>query len=377
MRNLVLGLVIVLGLVTMACGSSGDTPTATSAAGTTATTGGAATASATATPSPTAATPTTPTASPSGSASSGDATKVVFATGFTPNVQFAPFYLAADRGYYAAEGLDVEIKHGASPDLLSQVGSGGVDFGVTTGDQLALARINGVPVKYVMATFQKYPVGAVALADSGVSLKTPAALKGKNIGVSQANGTTYLGLLALLHQAGLTVDDVHVTIIGFTEVEALLQKRVEAAMTFLTNEPAQVQALGVPVQSLAVSDFVKMVGSGVVTSDQMLAQHPEVVQKFVNATLKGLADAQADPDAAFEAALKRMPELAPDKQPIQRQVLEHTLTFMRQPEGHPFGWTDPEAWASTQDVLKAVGMTDKTIDPAEFFTNEFVDKAGS
>ncbi|MBX6342350.1 MAG: ABC transporter substrate-binding protein, partial [Thermomicrobiaceae bacterium] len=353
MRRILLTLLIGLGLLAAACGSSGGAPTATSNAGAPAASPrrSATQAAASGTPTATAATP------------SGERVKVVLATGFVPSVQFAPYYLAADRGYYAAEGLDVEIKHGASADLLSQLGSGGIDFAVTTGDQLALARINGVPITYVMAQFQRYPVGAVALANSGVTLQKPADLKGLTVGVSQLNGSTYLGLLALLQAGGLTKDDVHIITIGFTEVEALLQKRVQAAMTYLTNEPAQVRALGVPVQQLAVSDYVQVVSTGLATSDKMIQEHPDVVQRFVRASLRGLRETLADPSAAFEATLKRMPELPPDQQPIQRQLLEHTLTFEQPPQGHPLGWTDPDAWVSTQDLLRSVGMASKTIDP--------------
>src|SRR5579875_2798382 len=73
-------------------------------------------------------------------------TRVVLATGFFPSVQFAPYYLAVDKGYYRAQGLDVRIQNGASPTLLRQVADGKIAFAITSGDTLIQARAAGIPV---------------------------------------------------------------------------------------------------------------------------------------------------------------------------------------------------------------------------------------
>lgn len=304
-------------------------------------------------------------------------TSIVLATGFFPNVQFAPYYLAADRGYYADAGLNVTFQDGPGPDLLQQVGAGKIDFLIGGGDSLTLAKAAGVPATYVMAQFQRYPVGALALADSGVTLNTPADLKGKKVGVSAPNGSTYIGLLALLQAGGLTLDDVEVISIGFTEVEALQQKQVDAAMTFITNEPVQVKAMGIDVTVLPVADHVNLVSTGLITSDDHIATNPELVQAVVTASLRGLRDTQTDPDAAFAAALTRLPEIAGDsaQEAIQRDVLDATLAFEQPPAGHPLGWSDPTAWQTTTELLKSVGMTDHMVDPITLFTNQFAEVA--
>jgi NitT/TauT family transport system substrate-binding protein len=304
--------------------------------------------------------------------------KIVIANGFMPNVQFSPFYLAIDRGYYAEAGLDVSIQDGSAADLLQQVGSGGIDFIITGGDALTLGVAAGIPVTYVMAEMQKYPVGVIALADGGMTLTAPADLKGKRVGVSGPNGSTYIGLLALLHAGGLTLDDVEVVTIGFTEVEALQQNQVDAAMTFITNEPVQLKSLGIDVQVLAVSDFVKLVSTGLVTGNDLIANSPDIVQAVVTATLKGLKETLADPDAAFEAALKRLPEIAgdPDQERIQRDVLAATLTFAEPPADHPLGWSDPAAWQTTAELLQQVELIDHAVDSSTLFTNQFAEAAG-
>lgn len=294
-----------------------------------------------------------------------------------PNVQFAPYYLAADRGFYTAAGLDVTLQDGASPDLIEQLGNGKIDFLITGGDSLTLARGANIPVTYVMAQFQRYPVGAISIPDKGTTLERPADLKGKKIGVSQLNGSTYIGLLALLRAGSLTADDVDVITIGFTEVEALRQGRVDVAMTYITNEPAQVRAMGMAVDVLPVADHVNLVSTGLATASDRIAHAPDSVQAVVTATMRGLKETLADPDAAFAATLERMPEVKGDtsQEQIQRAVLDATLTFEQAPEGHALGWSNPEAWQTTVDVLHDVEMLKTTLDPSQLYTNQFAETA--
>jgi NitT/TauT family transport system substrate-binding protein len=207
-------------------------------------------------------------------------------------------------------------------------------------------------------------------------LKTPADLRGKAIGVSAPNGSTYIAMRALLRAGGLSESDVNVISIGFTELEALSQKRIDVAMTFLTNEPVQARAMDLPVQTLEVSPYANLVSTGLATSDRNVQQRSDLVQRFVRASLRGLHDALADPDAAFAASLKRMPELAgsPQEQ-IQRQVLDATQAFEQPPSGQPLGWSDPQAWPATQELLRSAGLIASTLPPEQFYTNRFVEAA--
>ena len=104
-------------------------------------------------------------------------THVIFATGFTPSVGNAPYYIAQSKGYYTANCLDVEIKYGQVPNLAQAVSDGSIQFMSVSGDLVIPARLKGANIKYVMATFQKYPVGALALANKGFTLSSPADLR--------------------------------------------------------------------------------------------------------------------------------------------------------------------------------------------------------
>jgi NitT/TauT family transport system substrate-binding protein len=303
-------------------------------------------------------------------------THVQVALGFVPSVQSAPFYVAQDKGYYAAEGLDVEFKYGTIQNLLTLVSQGDIAFASASGDSLMPQRQQGVAVTYIMTFWTRNPIGALAIAGNNTpALKAPADLKGKNVGVSAPNSSTDFGLKALLKSANMTEDDVHLVAIGTTEVEALIQKRIDVAMTFLPNEAAQMKSLGLPTETIAVSDYLDYIPPGFVSGDKTISEHPETVQKFVNATLRGLRDTLADPDTAFESSLKRMPELSPDNQPLQRDVLSATLEYYKPVAGRGIGATTPQAWQTTQDFLKSIGVIAQSIDPGQYYTNTFATKA--
>jgi putative riboflavin transport system substrate-binding protein len=304
--------------------------------------------------------------------------KIQVALGFVPSVQSAPFYLAQDRGYYAAEGLDVELKYGTIQNLLQSVSSGEIAFASASGDSLMPQRQQGVAVTYVLTFWNRNPIGALGLAGNNTPpLRTPADLKGKSVGVSAPNSSTDFGLKALLRSANLADSDVNLVAIGTTEVEALVQKRIDVAMTFLPNESAQMKSLDLQVETIAVSDYLNMVAPGFVAGDKLIKEHPEVVQKFVNATLRGLRDALESPGDAFESSLKRMPELSVDNQPLQRDVLTATLQYYAPVQGRRTGASDPDAWVKTQDFMQSIGVIDHLIEPKDYYTNTFADNAAT
>src|SRR5690625_3312810 len=126
---------------------------------------------------------------------------------YTPDVQFAPFYVAEARGYYEDAGVDVSLRHhGASEALFGALEAGEADLVVAGGDDMLQARSAGVPVVTVATNYEEYPVVLIVPADSDIT--TAADLAGHSVGIPGPFGETYFGLLALLDSAGLTAEDV-------------------------------------------------------------------------------------------------------------------------------------------------------------------------
>ncbi len=299
-------------------------------------------------------------------------TKITVAMGYIANVQFAPYYLAQDRGYYAAEGLEVDFKYGQVNDLLKVVADGGLDYANVSGDEMVPAVAQGIPVRYVMTGYYRYPVALATITGSGPAIAAPADLKGHTVGVPGPYGSNYIGLKALLKAGKLTEHDITLQSINFTQVSALINRQVDAAMVYSMNEPVQIQQAGKGVSLLQVADYADLAAVGLATGTKKIAAQPDQVRAFVRATLKGTADTLHDPDAAFAASLRRTPELAQADQPIQRAVLTATLPFFTPPAGRTPGSSDAHTWATTEAFLREIGLSPQPIDPTTLYSNEFL-----
>jgi NitT/TauT family transport system substrate-binding protein len=294
------------------------------------------------------------------------ATKIRLPMGYIPNVQFAPYYLAAERGYFAKEGIEIEFDYKFETDGVKLVGAGELPFAVVSGEQVVLARAQGLPVKYFAEWYRKFPIAVFSLKTKGIA--KPEDLKGKTIGLPGFFGATYVGWRAFLDANGLTEQDVNQEEIGFTQAAAVQQEKVDAAVGYVVNEPIVLEQNGFPVNVFQVSDQVDMVANGLMTNENTIKERPELVRSMARALLKGIQDTIADPDAAMEVSTKYVEGLKADD-PVQKKVLLATIELMK---GDKLGVSSPQAWENTQATLLAMGQIADKMDVNSFFTNEFV-----
>ncbi len=295
-------------------------------------------------------------------------TKVRLPMGYIANVQFAPYYVAVERGYFKQEGIEVEFDYKFETDGVKLVAAGELPFAVVSGEQVVLARAQGLPVKYIAQWYHQFPVAVIALASSGIS--TPQDLKGKRVGLPGFFGATYVGWRAFLKANGLSESDVTVVEIGFTQVAALQQGSVDAVVGYTVNEPIVLAENGYPVVVFKVAEQVDMVANGVLTSDRIAKDNPDLARRFVRALLRGIADTLQDPDAALAISVKYVEGLKADD-PIQRKVLLESIEMMKPGSKKP-GESTAEAWRNTQETLLAMGQVKEAADVNTFFTNEFL-----
>ena len=115
-------------------------------------------------------------------------TEVSLVTGFVPNVQYAPFYVADKKGYFAQEGLKIKYNWGFEFDGVKLVGASQADFAIVGGDQILQARAQGIPLIYVSNWYNAFPITFVSLAEKNI--KTPKDLIGKKVGLPGLFGAT-------------------------------------------------------------------------------------------------------------------------------------------------------------------------------------------
>jgi NitT/TauT family transport system substrate-binding protein len=292
---------------------------------------------------------------------------VTLAMGFIPNVQFAPVYVALERGYFADEGLEVTLDYGMETDLLKSVGTNQLQFAVASGDQVILARANDLPVVYVANWYRTFPVCVVSLAETGIA--TPEDLAGKTVGTPVLEGASYIGWLALVNQVGLAADEVDLQVIGYTQVASLTEKRVDAAICYAFNEPTQLTESGYEINVFNLDSYTTLPSNGLITNEQTIAERPEVVQALVRAFLRGLQDTLDDPDAAFEITRRAIPEMDDDSAPLQRAVLGAALPYWT---GDPLGASDLEGWAEAIAFMRESGLLTRDLEADSMVTNQFI-----
>lgn len=298
---------------------------------------------------------------------SGELTKINLPMGYIPNIQFAPMYVAIAKGYFREAGIDLELDYKFETDGVALVGAGALPFAVVSGEQVLLARAQGLPITYVAAWYQEYPVSVVAKSELGVLI--PQDLKGKKVGLPGLFGANYVGLRALLFEAEMSESDVTLDSIGFNQVELMAAGAQDIVVGYTANEPIQLRARGIPVTEIRVADYVQLASNGILASEKVISENPELVRAFVNAFLKGLADTIANPDEAFELSEAHIPNFVDLDADVQKQVLE---TSIEQWKAERLGYSDPQAWENMRSILLEMGLVTEEMDLTKAFTNEFV-----
>jgi len=237
-------------------------------------------------------------ASPPPAATELQSVKLVM--GYRPDVQFAPMYVMQANGYAAEQGLQVEFQHLPETEAVQLVGVGELPFAIVSGEQVLLARAQGLPVVYVFAWWQDYPVAIAARSSEGIV--SPADLVGRKVGLPGLFGASYIGYEALMTAAGVPLDEVQLDSIGYTQVEALSQGLEDAVVVYANNEPIQLAKLGIDVNLFRVADYVHLASNGLITSEREIAENPELVRRMVAAFLGGLQATIDDPDMAYRVA---------------------------------------------------------------------------
>ncbi|GAB1420895.1 ABC transporter substrate-binding protein [Anaerolineales bacterium] len=338
---------------------------------------------------------------------------------YIPNIQFAPTYVAIAKGYFAEQGLEIQVEHLNEPDVVDLVASGQANFRIVSGEQLIHARAQGRPVVSVYEWFQQYPVGVVVSDASGI--ESVKDLAGKKVGIPGRFGASYTGFTTLLLVNGMTESDVVLEEIGFNAPEVFCLGAIDAAIVYVNNEPLQIEAriaqsdcgdlTGVHV--LLISDEADLVSNGLLTSEMTIKDHPESVEAMVNAYNQALRDVIRNPAEAYLLSMEFVENLDMSEEWVQtlEELSAQQMSFLESDptreeiaasrdamyatlesqfdtqdllqfaillrsielwDADQLGYSDLSSWEVMQATLIEMGMVSEPIELEFAFTNAFL-----
>lgn len=286
-----------------------------------------------------------------------------------PNAVHSFLYAAQQNGYFAEEGLDVDIQMPAdSNDALKLVAAGKVDLALSYQPQVLMARGEQIPVKSV-AAIVRHPLNHLMVpADSGI--KSPKDLVGKTAGYSSV--PLYEAMLkTMVRTDGGDPAAVSLIDVGFDLIPAISTGRVDGIIGgFINHEQLILEKEGHPVTSLnptdyGVPDYYELV---LVASEQGLQKSQADIQKFINAARKGQKFVEEQPQQALDLLMAHEDATAPLDKDIEAKSLQILLPLMDAGD-EPFGYQDPESWKKVQKWLSDNGLLTGEVNSQEAFVN--------
>jgi NitT/TauT family transport system substrate-binding protein len=292
-------------------------------------------------------------------------TKVTLQADWYPQPEHGGFYTALVKGYYKDEGLDVSI-HPGGPygSVEQQVSSGAAQFGMGSSDKTLESVADGQPLVAVAATMQHDPQGIMVRKNSPVH--SFADLNGHTVAIK--TGATWWEYV----QKRYNLTDVH-EIPAMMNVANFVASPDYIQQAFATSEPFFAQQAGIETRVLLTSDAGYNPYRVMFTTRDFLAQHREIVAKFVRASLRGWKEYLNDPAAAHAAIIQLNPALSPSWMQFSWQALrDGHFVAGNDPSGAQLGQMDAQRWTSMYQQLVDLKVIEKPFDPTTAYTLQFL-----
>jgi len=296
-------------------------------------------------------------------------TKVTLQADWYPQPEHGGFYTALVKGYYRDEGLDLSIQPGGPyVSVEQQVASGAAQFGMGSSDQVLEGVSDGQPIIAVAATMQRDPQGIMVRKDSPVH--SFADLDGRTVAIK--TGSTWFEFVVKRFH----LDHVH-EIPAMMNVANFVANPDYIQQAFATSEPFFAHQAGIETRVLLTSDAGYSPYRVMFTTQSYVQQNPEIVQKFVRASLKGWKDYLGDPAPAHATIVKLNPALNPEWMQFSWQELrDGHFVAGDDPSGALIGQMEAGRWATMYGQLVDLKVIGKQFDPATAYTVQFLPPKG-
>ena len=287
--------------------------------------------------------------------------------GWYHQAQWAGFYSADQNGLYTEEGISIKLMPRSSPrfDTIGVVVEGGADFGTHNGVGMIIARLQGRPVVAVAAIYRRDPFVFMTLPESGIT--KPRDFPGHTIRTLNPIGSGVV-FRAMMNRLGLDPDSVIQVDTGY-DMTPFYAREVDIWPGFLTDEVLSARENGYDVNVILPGYYgVHLYGMTIFTTEENIRENPELVERFLQATLRGYRWAIDNPDEAAMLTLKYNPELDIEH---ERALMQASIPLIHTGEGQ-IGWMEADVWEKTHNILIEQGLLDEPLDVDKVYTTEFL-----
>ena len=284
----------------------------------------------------------------------------------------APYVVALDKGYYKEADLDVEIVRGqGSVDAVKQVAAGSAQIGFADAAAVILSRANDqVPVKLVAMIYAKAPHAIFTLKGSGIT--KPKDLEGRTIADAASSSIPRM-FNAYAKAAKIDASKVKWTVVSSDAIAGTLALGRADAVGYYTISEALLKKAVAPKELVYLTyagagmDFYS---NGIIANDKIIASKPEMVKRFVAATLRGLKDTISDPDAAARILNKYQRQIDVD---VGAAEIRSVASLVQVPP-EPLGTVSPARMQLTIDLVADAFDLKKPVAVADVYADGFVGK---
>lgn len=290
-----------------------------------------------------------------------DTVSLAFAWDVGPENAFV--YYGLQQGFFKDEGIDLIIKINKGSGLVSQnLANKTVDFGFISSDYIVTQRIKGTPLTAILTLYHESPVCIYSLKSSNINdLKD---LYGKNLGVIKQSAT-YPQVKGMFKEAGLDYSKV-IEVPTVSSMQEMLNGRIVAAMDYRNYSPTVLKAKGKDIEVILASKYIEMAGISIATLSSTIRENEDLVQRFCNAMIKSLQEAQLHREEALAALIEK--QITLDEKAMREGLLEtEKMFYNNETKKYGPGFLCKYDWIKTIKTLQEIGTIDNTSISIEFF----------
>ncbi|MBU2623371.1 MAG: ABC transporter substrate-binding protein [Proteobacteria bacterium] len=284
--------------------------------------------------------------------------------------QFAGFYMAQEKGYYAKENIKITfLEGGQDVDIAGSVVSRKADFGVVTPEYILINRSRGLPLIAIAAIYRRSAVAFAARANSGIV--RPADFKGKTVAAAGKGGSMEFDLQLRAMMKKLKIDILKLNIIPYDpEYASFYSGKTDVTAAYYTGGIIKIRKKGMKINLIWPEDYgINFYSDTLATTEKMISDNPDLVERFMRASMQGWQDAIEDYRQAVVVSLKYVHDK--EDSDTQTAMMEAMLPLVHTGEDR-IGWMKPEIWHEMYGTLLDQGLLEKPFDVDQAYTMRFI-----